>query len=380
MLSSFKILRPVGNTINTSKSFDNKNLFSPYNSTFYNSGTAALAASILACKKLKPAISSPEILVPAYACPDLISAIVYAKAIPVLIDLECASPNMSIECINSTISENTIAIIAIRSFGLNENFEALADITKKHEITLIEDSAQGFPSQNMSTYWHGDFIILSFGRGKPVNLMGGGAILTKDEKLCNLLPIPLATSNSIIKNIKYKLKLFLYNKSIRPFIYSLITKIPGINIGQTIYKPLEEITHINTATKYLLSSNFHSYKNKVNCQKKYQALLKKCNDTLLVDLPTKLSHDMNQPLLRYPILIRNSSTRNRIYKKLKPYGASIMYKSPLYIIENISLDIKNSNSNYPNATLFAEQLLTLPTHEGVTQNSIKCIEEILSQI
>ena len=55
--------------------------------TFYHSGTAALAAAIIAAKTAR-AIHDAEVILPAYACPDLLSAAIFARVRPVLVDLE----------------------------------------------------------------------------------------------------------------------------------------------------------------------------------------------------------------------------------------------------------------------------------------------------
>ncbi len=379
MIDYIKKLRPVGNTISTKEQSIDKQLFHPFHIQLYSSGTASLAATIMAAIKLKPGISNPEVVVPAYGCPDLISAIIYAKAIPVLVELEPDSPQIDIKHFENLINDKTVAVIAVRFFGIPERIEALYQIAKKHNATLIEDSAQGFPVHNMASYWQGDFVVLSFGRGKPLNLLGGGAVLTRNKTLINLLPDALPEKNSLKNYIKYKLKLFLYNLSIHPIAYGLITKAPGLNIGVTVYKPLNNLGRMSVCATQLLSSNLNIYRNRINPQKEYFEFFKKYNPELVYNLPEKLSYDMSQPLLRYPVIIRNESIRDQLYKRLKPYGASAMYKKPLYKIENIDRLLNQQDNNHPNASKFARQLLTLPTHEGVSRKNLQSIKAILKE-
>lgn len=372
-----KKIRPVGNTINTTKNNIDDSPFSPFYTQFYNSGTASLAATIIAAIKLKPDINNPEVIVPAYGCPDLISAVIYAKAIPVLVDLEPDSPQMSLQHLKNLVSDKTVAVIAVRFFGIPERNEELYQIAKSYNAILIEDSAQGFPVHNMDSYWQGDFVILSFGRGKPVNLLGGGAVLARNQTLMNLLPDSPTEKNSLKNDVKYILKLFLYNLSIQPTAYGLITKIPGLNIGLTVYKPLNALGRMSDFSKQRLTSNLKSYRNRINQQKEYLKFFKKGNGELVYDLPSKLSYDMSQPLLRYPVIVKNESMRKQLYKKLKPYGASIMYKEPLHEIENVGRLLKQPANDYPNANKFARQLLTLPTHEAANKKVLLTIQEII---
>lgn len=379
MAKRIKILRPVGNSINTTDSNINNILSSPYTSCFYNSGTASLAATVIAARKLKPNIKCPEVIVPAYGCPDLVSAIIYAETKPVLVDLEPNSSQMSLEQITNSITDKTIAIIAVRFFGIPERYKELSKIAKQYNLVLIEDSAQGFPATGLDTYWHGDFIVISFGRGKPVNLLGGGAVLSKNPELLKLLPKPTTIPSSLLEKLKYKLKVHLYNQTIRPIAYGLLTLIPGLKIGQTVYKPLICIESIHNTTKSLLSSNLEAYKTRKNYQAKYREIFKQYDKGELIDIPRTLANDMSQPLLRYPILIIDTAKRDAIYNKLKSYGASLMYQKPLYQIDGISELIKEQSTNYPNASLFAKQLLTLPTHEGVNKKTLKIIADTINK-
>ena len=197
MKNPLKILRPVGNPIHLHKAQVDFTQFQPFQVDFYHSGTSALAAAIIACKKLKSDVeNNAEIILPAYGCPDLISAILYAGAKPVLVDLDPNTPWMSLSAISQAITEKTIAIVAVRFLGISERMQQLRDICCTHKLALIEDSAQGFPVTSPATYWRGDFNILSFGRGKPVNLLTGGAVLCTNPELQALLPKPLPSENA----------------------------------------------------------------------------------------------------------------------------------------------------------------------------------------
>jgi len=373
------MLRPVGNRINSAVSHVGNMPYSPYYSHFYNSGTTSLAAAIIAAHKLKSNIAKPEVMIPAYGCPDLVSAIICAGAIPILVDIENKSPQLSLKELSNSITDKTIAIVAVRFFGIPERNKELSKIAKENNILLIDDSAQGFPVSDMSSYWYGDFIIISLGRGKPINLLGGGAVLTNNADLMNLLLKPSEIKLSLQHKIQYKLKIFLYNQTIRPLTYGLISLIPGIEFGQTVYKPLKKIEGINDATKPLLKSNLNSYSSRKNCQTKYRQLFSQYNTKDLIDLPTSLNYDMNQPLLRYPILIKDIEKRNAIYNQLQSYGVSLMYKKPLHLISEVDRLVRKNKNGYPNASLLAKQLLTLPTHEGVNKKTIQVITNTIQK-
>ena len=60
--------------------------------------------------------------------------------------------------------------------GIPERINAIRATINTNQITIIEDSAQGLPQEKPEKYWLGDIVIVSFGRGKPLNLIDGGGI------------------------------------------------------------------------------------------------------------------------------------------------------------------------------------------------------------
>ena len=241
MSTHIKTLRPVGNPVLLKKSTLDFQYFGTPHVEFYQSGTSALAAALTAVKLSHANTKSlTEVLLPAYTCPDLISAVVHAGLTPVLIDLEPDSCWMSLNDIENAISERTIAIIAVRFLGIAERMNALRTICDRHNITLIEDSAQGFPVTQPENYWQGDLAIVSFGRGKPVNMLSGGAVITFKPGLKEHLPSANKNTANTKAATAYLIKALLYNLLIKPWAYGLAIRLPGLNVGETVYEPLNQ--------------------------------------------------------------------------------------------------------------------------------------------
>lgn len=367
MKTSLQTLRPVGNPIVIHKEQLNYTQFGGFNIDFYHTGTAALAAAILAIKKLSSKNNAtPEIILPAYACPDLISAVLYAGAKPVLVDLDPDSCWMSLEQIENNINEQTIAIIAVRFLGIVERMGQLHLICEKNNLVLIEDSAQGFPLDNPDTYWQGDVIILSFGRGKPINMLGGGAVLTKKEIIKTHLPTPLPQNHSRLDIFKYILKAQMYNYLIKPSLYGLALKLPGLNVGETTYKKLGQIEELPHFIFERLNANIGYFQYLSNTAVEIENKLQFLRTPHLIDLPHKLHHDFKNSLLRYPLLASNKQMRDVLHKILSPFGSSIMYRKPLYKIEGLPKFLFKQDLSMINSENFSKRLITLPTHKDVT--------------
>lgn len=363
-----------------------ESLFSCYQIQYYASGTAALAAALVAVIKANDGTTEAEIIIPAYACPDLVSAIVFVGAKPVLVDFEADRPWLDLTKLAAAITEKTVAIVAVDLFGISERWSQLKALAKQKKIVLIEDSAQYFPGghdrqpglQFRQQDWQGDLVVLSFGRGKPVSLLGGGAVLTKNAVLFEQLPKPQRVTTSLGQRFLFALKTRVYNAMISPFLYWLPQVLPFLHLGETRYHALTEIKSLDQERLHLLMSNISSYLGDIEatarCEKISSMLdsLEKVNN-----LPRLCFMEENRRLLRYPLLVEVKS-RDRLYQKLKQagLGVSVMYPTSLPGITGLARLLGNQQ-RFPNAEMFASRILTLPTHSSVGEKNIKKMEAIL---
>ena len=375
-------LPPVGNPIRLHAQADasDLSLAASYQLQFYASGTAALAAAIIAAIKQTDK-NAPEIILPAYGCPDLISAVVYAGAKPVLVDLEIDRPWLGLSQLSSAITENTVAIIAVDLFGIPERWPQLREVIAQRNIVLIEDSAQYFPADDVQQGWQGDMVVLSFGRGKPVSLLGGGAVLTKISALFEHLPKPPGNASGFIQRLSFSLKARLYNAMISPLVYWLPQALPFLHLGETCYHELSDIEAMDQVRLELLKGNINAYQDDARA-------IARCDDiSSMLDslgeihnLPRLCELTITRRLLRYPLLL-DDATRDRVYQKLKQagLGVSIMYPASLPNITGLQ-GVIDDRQNFPNAEMFASRLLTLPTHSQVSEKDIEKMNTVLKQI
>ena len=351
---------------------------------FFQSGTAALAQALIVAKSVSQT-ETPEVIVPAYACPDIVSASVYAGITPVLVDLEPDSPYMSLSAIEKATTSNTVAVIAINFLGIPERVAAIRSSLGNKQIFVIEDSAQWYPDSEgdipISNLYQGDLVILSFGKGKPLSLMGGGALLIKTPKLAESLEqeLFLRDKNTQPKtDLKTKLLFSAYNIAISTYGYWLLELLPWIKLGETHYKKLEEIGTIDSNRLSLMSSNQQRYQERLKTAQNTMANILSNGQQNVIDLPKQCETFKNQRLLRYPILMRSSKARD---KALSLMGRNGSGASPLYptILSNIEGAKNHAKQSLPlgNAIDFASRLITLPTHDEVNGQHIASIQKAL---
>lgn len=371
----FGTLPPAGERIllsrNLQKHDDVRSLFHPYLTSFYNSGTAALAASISAAAT-KVGVIDPEVILPAYTCPHLVSAILRAKARPILVDLALERPWLDLDALSAAITPRTVAVISVDMFGLPErNTEIRARIAGT-AITLIQDSAQAFP-KFPETQWQGDYVVLSFGRGKPVSLLHGGAVLARDPELISTLPIPLLRASSWYATPRMLLRSVLYNALLSRFVYWLPSSLPFLRLGETHFEPLVGIGAMDQAMLDLLPVNVYACRERESqAELELRSLLLRDNDPDIIDLAAVCcAGGTSAQLLRYPILVRGAARRARLYECLQRagLGASKLYQRALPEIPG--LEAMFAGVDVPQARRFADSLLSLPVHSRVRSSDIE---------
>ena len=112
---------------------------------------------------------------------------------PVLVDIDPSTFNIDVTQIEKQISPKTKAIIPVHLYGQCADMEAIMGIAKKHNLYVIEDTAQAIGAEykfsNSALNKAGTIGHLgttSFFPSKNLGCYGdGGAIFTDDDKLAN---------------------------------------------------------------------------------------------------------------------------------------------------------------------------------------------------
>lgn len=105
---------------------------------------------------------------------------------PVFVDIEAKTFNIDVERIETAITRQTKAILAVSLFGQMPDYARINAIAAKHGIAVIEDAAQSFGATQNDKRSCGVTRIAStsFFPAKPLGCYGdGGALFTSDDAL-----------------------------------------------------------------------------------------------------------------------------------------------------------------------------------------------------
>jgi dTDP-4-amino-4,6-dideoxygalactose transaminase len=142
-------------------------------------GTDAL---LLALKALDIG-EGDEVILPANSFVATAEAIVHSRAMPVFIDVNPNTYNIDVSQIERRITSKTRAIIAVHLYGQPADMDAILEIARRHNLRVIEDSAQahGARYRGRRAGSLGDVACFSFYPAKNLGACGdGGAVVTND--------------------------------------------------------------------------------------------------------------------------------------------------------------------------------------------------------
>lgn len=153
-------------------------------------GLDALTLVLRAWKELGKLKEGDEVIVPANTYIASILAISENKLTPILVEPNLFSYNIDSTLIEKAITPKTKAILPVHLYGQLADMPKIMEIAKKHNLLVLEDSAQAHGASiggKKAGNW-GDASGFSFYPGKNLGALGdAGAITTNDEELYTIL-------------------------------------------------------------------------------------------------------------------------------------------------------------------------------------------------
>ncbi|CAH5887784.1 dTDP-3-amino-3%2C6-dideoxy-alpha-D-galactopyranose transaminase [Enterobacter cloacae] len=168
--------------------------FSEYCQTNYALGVAngldALTLVLRAWKEMGKLKSGDEVIVQGNTYIASVLAITENDLIPVLVEPDEHTFNLSAKDIRAAISDKTRAILPVHLYGQISPMKEIMEIARENNLLVLEDCAQAHGAQidgKRAGSW-GDAAGFSFYPGKNLGALGdAGAITTNDSELYNIL-------------------------------------------------------------------------------------------------------------------------------------------------------------------------------------------------
>jgi dTDP-4-amino-4,6-dideoxygalactose transaminase len=337
---------------------------------FVSSGKAALYLILTALRSIS---DRRQVVIPAYTCFSVPSAIKKAGLEVKLCDIDLSTLHFDDRQLEKTVTEETLCVVPNHLFGIPEEMDRINELCKKKGVYVVEDAAQamGGNDRGRPLGTLGDVGFFSLGRGKNITCGSGGIIVTNSTSIAEALSpiysdLPVSSTRETFSEYVQLLFMVFF---IRPALYWFPSGLPFLKLGQTLYYENFPVKRLSSVKVGLLR-NWRTRLDRSN------RLRVEAAADFIQRLHLKSFGEDPLPYLRLPVLMQSREQKERlcIESRKKGLGVSPMYPSAINEVAEIGSDFREEV--FPSAMRAAERLVTLPTHPLLSEQDKKKICEL----
>jgi dTDP-4-amino-4,6-dideoxygalactose transaminase len=339
-----------------------------------SSGKAALALILEALHEIRP--GRDEVLIPAYTCYSVPSAIVRTGLKVRLCDVEPKSLDFDFPRLEEQIANpRLLCVIPTHLFGLPADVEKTKELAGAQGLFVVEDAAQSMGGQ-----WQGrmlgtigDVGFFSLGRGKAFSTVEGGLIVTDDDEIGRALARKVAGVGGYgvggcLRLVLYALALALF---VHPRLYWFPRSLPFLKLGETIFDPSFPIRRLSAFQAGLARGWAARIAEFQRVRIRNARTIADCG------IPA-LGGERSLPcLIRYPVLATDVEAKRKILNESEREGRGIANGYPDSIDGIRELGEIGGKGAFPAARDVAARLLCLPIHSYVRERDLQEIARSL---
>lgn len=124
-----------------------------------------------------------EVLMSAVTIPDMVRIVRHHNLVPVPVDLDFCTLDLSPAALKNAISDRTRLIVIASLFGTTASIEPIIALAREKNIIVVEDCAQSFRGWDSIELPRGDVALYSFGPIKTSTALGGAVAQINDATL-----------------------------------------------------------------------------------------------------------------------------------------------------------------------------------------------------
>ncbi len=305
-----------------------------------------------------------EVIVPTMTFPATAEIVCYFGAIPVIVDVDEDTLNISLNEIEKAITPKTKAIIPVHYGGQPCDLDEIHEIAKAHNLKVLEDAAHSLPAtykgKKIGTL--SDVTCFSFYATKTLSTGEGGMICTNDEEIAERCAIMRLHGINRDAWRRYSESGSWYYEVVAPgYKYNFTDLQASLGLPQ-----LKKVDTMWEWRRKIASRYFEGLK-----------------DLNLITLPT-VKNDRESSWHLFPVRLNLemlTKNRSQIIDELKNHNIGVgVHFMPvhqhLYYSETFKLDDKN----YPVASAAFPRLMSLPIYPGMTNESVEKVINNLTDI
>lgn len=299
-----------------------------------SSGTSALHIALLANGIGK----GDEVITTPFTFIASVNSILFVGAKPVFVDVDEETFNINVALIEEAITPQTKAILPVHLYGYPCDMDAIMDIARRHNLSVIEDSAQAIGAEYNGKRV-GSFGIGCFSLYATKNIMSGegGMITTNDGEL--------ARRCRMIRNHGMERR---YYHDMLGYNYRMTDLHAAIGLGQI--ERLDEFTAKRRANAAYLNARLKSV------------------------ITPKVRPGYGHVWHQYTVRVREACQRDDAVKRLGAAGIGTGIFYPVTANKQAHLIEMGFNvARMPVAEQLANKVISLPIHPGLEQADLAAI-------
>jgi perosamine synthetase len=319
-----------------------------------------------------------RVIIPSYTCYTVAASVVHAGLSPLAVDIRPDTLDFDLTELERIDTDDVLAIVPTSLFGLPSDLPALEAFARRRGQRLVDDAAQAFGAAiggRASGTW-GDAGLYSLDKGKNITTIDGGLAVTADPEVGRALA-GRASTLTPRSGATDAVKLLAYAVLLRPWLYWLPTRLPGVQLGATHYPheiPRETYPPVLAAMGLAMLPRLDAVN---EARRAVAASL----DRALADVagltrvrPHPGAHAV---YLRYPVLAASRAHRDAILDACRSRGLGATGSYPLAIVDvpELAGHVAAQQASCPNGRAVAGRIVTLPTHAYVTPADVAAIRD-----
>lgn len=328
---------------------------------FMNSGTSALHVGLAAMKIFYGWNDGDEVIIPSTTFVATANIVLHNNLVPVFVDVDPITFNISPERIESNITDKTKCIIPVHLLGLPCEMDQIVTIANKYKLRILEDSCE---------------TMFSNHNGKPVGSFGDVACFS--TYVAHFL-VTGTGGMAITRNPDLAILMRSLMNHGRDSIYLSSNDDDNLN-----YESLQKVVQARFRFEYL-GHSFRStemeaalglgqldkldwiLESRYNNAKFYTTALANLNNELrLPDIPTQGEHSF----MLFPVVVRNDKKKDLI-AFLESRGIETRDLLPLVnqpVYKSLGFDL--SQRKYPNSWYLVDHAFYIGCHPYLSKQQL----------
>jgi len=315
------------------------------------------------------------IALPAFSCFDVASAAIGADEAArfSFYDLDPGNLAPDLSSLRRVMDAGARVVVVAPLYGVPVDWSDLDSLVNGYGGFLIEDAAQGHGAA-----WNGQALgalgrmsTLSFGRGKGWTGGNGGAVLLRGFRP----PVAEMSEPDLGSDAQTAVGLIAQWGLARPSAYAIPLMIPGLRLGETVYRRPKPVTQLSRVAAATLVASHPAAKREAAARR---ANAERLREIVGAASGVRLIRPPGNGVagyLRLPLLVAN---RNQWFGKagLRTLGIAAGYPMTLTSLPGVAGKLVGPEARWPGAEALVRDLVTLPTHSRLEERDFIAIQGV----